>query len=169
MALSLVVGSWTGNITTPASFLTLSRPGPSDIVLSKDDPGETIFARIGQGLDQPMTSRVSYQSVADVFKGSPLQAASGQRVDGCSILFQLNEAWKVYDSGDASVEPYYIPASAHIVMKIPTDALVTPAVVKAFIGRLVASIARDSADDFEDAIEPILYGSTHLDDPAANP
>lgn len=137
-------------------------PNVGSFSYSKDDPGESILTNIATALDQPNTIRYSVSSVADVFKNAPIAPLGDQRRDGSSLLVQLQEAWKVYDGADTSVQPYYLPVSAHFVLKIPTDALITGAVVQDLLLRLLGACGRAAAMDLDDSINPLLHGITNL-------
>jgi hypothetical protein len=167
MAIALVTGSWTA--TQTANFLGAGtgRPASTEIIYVKDDPGESIVARTGLTLDQSMRHRIAVANVADVIKGSDVNPISGQRVDGLSILAQLTETWKVYDSADAQVAPYYLPVSCHCVWKFPVDALVTAAALKGLTARLMYGMSRDASEDIGDALGTLVTGATRLPVPAA--
>lgn len=157
MALSLVTGTAQANsgaTTTPLG------PSTSSYAFIKDDPGESILRCITATLDQPSTIRYGWQSIADVFKGSPITADPEQRRDGFQVLMQVNEVWKVYDAGDATVAPYYLPASGHLVLKLPIDALVTPTVVTALATRVIGACHRGTTQNWANALTPILSGVT---------
>lgn len=159
MAITLATGTAQA-LATPTH--TPLAPDVGDFAYSKDDPGESILTNVAAPLDQPNSIRYAVTRVADMFKGTPVTAQAGQRTDGNSYLIQLNEVWKEYDSADSSVVPYYHPISAHIVLKLPTNALVTGAVVETLLLRLLGAIQRNATDDLDVALEPLLHGITNL-------
>lgn len=113
-------------------------------------------------IDQPNTIRYGWQTVNDVFKGSPIQADPEQRRDGFQVLAQVNEVWKVHDSGDASVQPYYLPVSGHLVLRLPVDALLTPTNATTFLTRVIGACHRGTTQSLENAITPLVMGVTAI-------
>lgn len=155
MALSLVTGTLqtnSGATTTPKG------PAASSYAFAKDDPGEAILRCIAGNLDQPSTIRYGWTKVNDVFRNAAIDADPEQRRDGFQTLMQVNEVWKVYDSGDSSVTPYYLPVSGHLVLKLPVDALVDMSAVVAFATRVIGSCHRGTTQSWSDALTPLVNG-----------
>lgn len=159
MAITLATGTAQALATPTHQPLA---PNVGSFKYSKDDPGESILMNVAGALDQPNSIRYGVTRIADVFKGSPAAPVAGQRVDGNSFLVQLAETWKVYDGADTSVQPYYLPVSAHMVLKLPVDALVTGALVETLLLRLLGAIQRNATDDLDVALTPLLHGITNL-------
>jgi len=154
MAITLTTGTGqTANCPTPTPLY----PAAGSWSYSKDDPGEAIYTNINATLDQPNSIRFAASPIANMFANSPLSASAGQRVDGLSLLAQVNEVWKFDDAAD-SLAPYYFPVSAHLVLKLPSDALVTSTVAAALLLRLVGSWNRNGTDALAAAINPWLHG-----------
>jgi hypothetical protein len=172
MSLSLVTGAWTESDRLSSFFgVTFSaqpRPVLGGEVYVKDEPGESIMQATTGTLDMPMRYRISSQGVQNVFTGTGLEPQTAQRRDGVSFLCQLTEAWKVYDTGDAGVVPYYLPVSAHLVTKVPIDALVTPAEVAGLWFRLMLGLSRAYDDTVETPLAALLAGATRLGEPASH-
>lgn len=160
MALSLVTG--TGQ-TNAGATTTPQGPSAGNYAFLRDDPGEAILKHIAGSLDQPSTIRYGYQTIKDVFQNAPISADPEQRRDGLQLLMQVNEVWKIYDSGDATVEPYYLPATGHLVLKLPVDALVTPSVVVALAARVIGACHRGTTQSWTNAITPLLNGITAIE------
>lgn len=129
---------------------------------SKDEPGETIYTNIAGALDQPNTIRCAAAPIADIFRGAPVDPITDQTVDGLSILVQVNEAWKVNDSANTSFVPYYLPVSAHMVLKVPVNEYVTAAAVVGLITRLAGAPMRAAGDNMSVAISKLLRGVVRL-------
>lgn len=154
MALSLVTGSaQTANCATTVPLY----PATVSFAFAKDDPGEAVYQNVDAALDQPNSIRYAVTTVSNLFKGTPLTPTSGQRVDGLSMLVQVMETWKIDDAADA-LAPYYFPVSAHMVLKVPNDALVTSAVVGPLVRRLLGAVYRNGTDSIDAAINPLLHG-----------
>jgi len=153
MALSLATGSaQSSNCSTQTPLY----PATGSYAFAKDDPGEAIMSNTAGALDQPNTVRYAVSNVADVFKNASLSPSAGQRVDGLSILVQVNEVWKIDDAAD-SLAPIYFPASAHMVLKVPNDALVTSSVLSSLVLRLVGAPFRNGTDTLAVAYNPLLH------------
>lgn len=159
MAIVLATGT---QQTVSATALNPLAPVVASYLAQKDDPGETIYSNIVTALDQPNKLRFSVSPVADVFKNAEATALAGQRVDGLNILCQVTEVWKVYDGADNSVIPYYLPVSAHQVLKIPIDANVTDAAVAALMARLTGATLHGTVLTLTGGIGPLMHGVTRL-------
>lgn len=162
MAITLDTGDSQANAAVAAAPLHLDADA---FKLLKDDPGECQLANVAGTLDQPNTIRYSVQPIADIFNAAPIDPDADQRRDGHSYLIQVNETWKKYDAADTSVTPVYFPASAHMVLKLPVDALVTADVAKLLVRRLLGALTMSATDSIEDGLGPLLVGVTHVDPP----
>lgn len=158
MALSLATGSAQGSNCATQTPLY---PTTGSYLVSKDEPGETIYTNVVGAIDQVNSIRIAANTVANVFKGVPLEPAAGQRTDGLSALVQVRETWKIDDAAD-TLAPLYFPASAHMVLTVPTDALVTPAVLSSLILRLFGAPFRNGTDSLATAITSLLHGITRF-------
>lgn len=159
MAVALTTG--TGQATNVPTQ-TPVMPDDGDYRLKTNGPNESLYVNTAGTLDQPNAVRHSVQEVADVFKSSGVKPDSGQGTEGLSLLTQVTETWKVADAADATVDPYYLPASAHLVVKVPKDVMVTPTIVAGLILRLFGALWADSTDTLSEAVEPVLHGVTAL-------
>jgi len=123
--------------------------------------GETLYKCGTSPTTQPNTIRLAYQQVTDIFKGNPqgLTPASGQSVVGSSVLVQVREVWKVDDAGD-TLAPIYLPVSAHMVLRLPTDDLVDAAAVGGLVKRLVGAVYRNGTDAITVAYGNVMRGIT---------
>lgn len=158
MAVTLATGTAQGSNCATQTPLY---PTTGSYAFSKDDPGESIYTNIAGALDQPNSIRTGAKVVPDIFKGVPLIPAAGQRTDGLSLVVQVRETWKLDDAAD-TVAPLYVPASAHMVLQIPTDALVTPTVVGALMLRLFGAPFRNGTDTIAQAITSLVHGITRF-------
>lgn len=158
MALSLATGSAQGSNCATQTPLY---PTTGSYAFAQDDPGEAIYANVAGALDQPNKILFKASAIPDMFKSVPLTPAVGQRVDGLSLLVQVQETWKIDDAADA-VAPIYFPVSAHTVLRIPTDALVTPAVVASMLLRLWGAPFRNGTDTLATAITSLVHGITRF-------
>jgi len=137
-------------------------PAVGSYRLLRQSPTEALYTNVASTLDQPNTVRHGVSTIADVFKNTGVIPDSGQRVQGLSILSQVVETWKVYDNADNAVDPYYLPVSAHFVLKFPVDALITSTILANFILRMQGSIWAGASDTLAASIDPLLRGVTQI-------
>lgn len=142
MALALSTG--TAQSTTGASLTPLFRP--ASYVASREAPGETVYANTNAAIDQPNNIRLAVSTVADLFKGTNIPyRADAQLPSGLSMLAQVTETWKIDDAADALASIYF-PASAHIVIRVPSHELVTSTEVANLVRRLLGVVLLDADD-----------------------
>jgi hypothetical protein len=163
MSNTLVIGS--AQTITSETILTPKVPVFGSYAYSVDDPGNAILKNVVGALDQPHSIRYAINSVADVFKQSEVAPYAGQSTAGVNILVQLNESWKIQQAM-TSLDIGYLPVSAHIVLKLPTDALVTSSVVEALLARLIGTLSRSSVGTRESVLDLLLHGVTTIPDVA---
>lgn len=159
MALSLVTG--TGQSQNATTVTPLSRAA-TGWTWESIQPGESRMKYVAGDLVQPNYIRFGSTEIPDIFKNTPYTPLEGQRRDGRSVLIGVQELWKVYDSADAQVVPYFLPITAHMVLKFGLDALVTPTVLVALIQRLVGAAWNVNTDTAVTAFTPILQGITKV-------
>jgi len=158
MSTSLDLG--TGQATSSATAVTPLAPTSGAYGFAIDDPGNTIMKNVTGNLDQPNAIRYSVTPVADVFKQSDLTPRPDQRTDGVSVLVQVTESWKITDS--VSGEIYFLPLSAHMVLKAPISAEITGTRLAALVARLVGALDRDASAGINDSLDSIMRGVTRL-------
>jgi len=125
-----------------------------------EQPGEAILGCVDDSRDMPTSIRYGITPITDIFKGTSLSPVQDQVKTGTSVLVQVTQSWKVTDGAVNDPALYYLPVSAHLVLRLPTDALVTEARVALLLGELIGSMGCTIADGeaFEDAIRPLLHG-----------
>lgn len=160
--MALAIGYGTGQTGSAATAVTPKVLNVLNWRYLSEEPGESVYVNTAGALDQPNSIRHGYSVVRDVFKNSPVDPIEGQRVDGISILCQVNEVWKVYDDASTSVTPLLLPASAHFVLKLPINALVTSTSAVGILNRLMGSFYRSVDTAQADAFAPLLKGVTSL-------
>jgi len=112
----------------------------ADWKIKEQEPEEAIVTNLTSPLSFPEKMRFSTSEVADVYKGAgvdPSMYAPSRR--GVSLLGQVTEVWTVTDSTDASYQ-VALPVSAHLVIKVPNNENITPAMVQTLLGRLVSGL-----------------------------
>jgi len=126
------------------------------------EAGNTVIKNTNGALDQPNTIRYSISPVADMFKNADCRAMPDQRTDGINLLVQVNEVWKVTES--LTGEYYYLPVSAHCVLKLPADVAVTATQVAALATRLAGATYRGASEAATVGWGVLLHGVTRLPD-----
>lgn len=159
MAVALTTGS-SQNVNVPTQ--TPVMPATDAYCLVAAQPTEAMYANGAGALDQPNKIRIAIQDIPDIFKNSGVTPDSGQRTSGVSILAQVIETWKVDDAANTSFDSYYLPASAHLVLKLPKDAMVTSSVAAAFVLRMLGALWGASADTLAQALAPLMQGATRV-------
>jgi len=112
----------------------------ADWKIKEQEPEEAIVTNLTSPLSFPEKMRFSTSEVTDVYKGAgvdPSMYAPSRR--GISLLGQVTEVWTVTDSADASYQ-VALPVSAHLVIKVPNNENITPAMVQTLLGRLVSGL-----------------------------
>lgn len=112
----------------------------ADWKVKQNEPNEIVLTNLTSPITYPERFRVGTSEVSDVYKGSGIDAglyAPTRR--GVSVLCQLTEVWKVADSVDATYE-VALPITGHIVLKVPSNESITPAMIESFLGRLVSGL-----------------------------
>lgn len=160
MAIALATGS--GSTTNVTAAQTLLMPTVGSFKLLANSPNEAVYVNVAGALDQPNKVRHAVSVIPDVFKGLDIEPDAGQRTDGLSILSQITELWKVDDAANSSFNPYYLPVSAHMVIKVPVDALITSQVLGNLFLRLAGSVWGAAGQSLAQAFDPLLRGATLL-------
>lgn len=110
---------------------------PVDFRVKVDDPGEAIVTNLTSPIERPETFRFAITEIRDVYKNTSIDAnVAAPTRRGVSILCQLNDVYSITDSSDATYQ-VNLPMQGHIVLKIPSNDLITADVMKTFLGRLV--------------------------------
>lgn len=158
MALSLATGS--AQTTAGASLTPFYLPIASYPV-SERKVGETNYKNTSGTIDMPNTIRLASSIVPNMFSKTAVTPADGQELRGVSMLAQVLETWTVNDAADELPTLYY-PASAHLVVKVPSDALVTSTVVADLVRRLLGVVLRDNDDTLATMWNNMLHGITEF-------
>lgn len=118
---------------------------------------QVVLTNMTSPIDKPETFKVAATEIKDIYKGTSIDVAlySPTR-KGVSVLCALNDVYTVTDS--VTTESYDLPISGHFVLKVPADANITPAMVDAFLGRLISGLY-ESGSATTARLSAILRGS----------
>lgn len=112
----------------------------ADFKVKQSSVDSTVITNLTSPLDSPEQFKFSVQEVANVYTGTivdPTMYTPSKK--GVSLVAQCNEVWTVTDT----VDPAYnvaLPVQAHIVLKIPKNENITPAMVEDLLGRVVSGL-----------------------------
>lgn len=154
--------NYTDTAISGANVVSLELPTlnyGADFRVKKDEPSEAIITNLTSPINQPERLRIAHSDVADVYRNSgidPTLYYPSKR--GTQILVQLTDVFKVTDTEDASYEAH-LPISAHLVVKVPNNELITPDVVVAEIERLIAGLYETTGTTTESRIKSVLRGA----------
>jgi len=112
----------------------------ADWKIKANEPDQGIITNLTSPLSYPEKMRFAVSDVVDVYKGANVDVslyAPSRR--GVSLLGQVSEVWTVTDSTDAAYQ-VALPVSAHLVIKVPSNENITPAMVQTLIGRLISGL-----------------------------
>lgn len=124
------------SLTLPISVLNYA----ADWGVKDGVKGETWLVNNTSPIDRPERIRLAVASVPDIYAGTgidPNLFMDSKR--GVSLVCQLTEVATVTDTVNTSFERVS-PISAHIVLKLPVDAVLTADQVKAIVGRLCSTM-----------------------------
>lgn len=102
-----------------------------------DIAGEAIITNLTSPTDRPNTMRFSTSAIADIYKNSGITPEfKSPSKKGFSLLVQSKSIYTTTNSDDVS---YRVdsPIGVHIVVKAPSDANITAAMLEAEVARAV--------------------------------
>lgn len=112
----------------------------ADFRVKQESANELILTNLTSPVDRPERWRYSYSDVANIYNGTdidPSVYAPSKR--GISVLCQLTETFSITDATDPSFR-VDLPISAHIVLKLPANEQLTPAMVQTIVARLTSGL-----------------------------
>lgn len=154
--------NYSDSTPTGATKVTLTVPSlnyGADFRVMRDEPTEAIITNITSPLDQPERIRWAHQNVTDVYRNTGIDPTLyyGTR-KGTQVLFQLTDVFSVTDPDD----PQYLallPISAHLVLKVPNNDLLSEEVLMTEISRLLGSLYETSAAGTAPRLRAVLRGA----------
>lgn len=134
---------YTDTLDTGSATRTFTRANlnwPVDFVATEKSDMKFQGANKTSPMDQLETIRVQASEISDVYKGTSIDpsAYSGSR-KGLSIVAQVNDILRVTDSVDTTYQ-VDLPLSAHMVIKVPQNSMITSDHVMALAGRCLATL-----------------------------
>lgn len=131
----------------------------SDFRVREDEPSEAIVTNLTSPIDAPERIRWAHSEVKDVYKGAgidPTLYYPSRR--GTQILCQLTDVLTVTDDASPDYQAA-LPVSAHLVVKVPNNELITEEIVLSLLQRLVAGLYETTGSTTSPRLRGILRGS----------
>jgi hypothetical protein len=111
-----------------------------DYAKKVDVAGQADITNLTSPTDAPNTERFSLNTIADIYKGSPVtDGYKSSNKSGFSLLSQCNLVATITDSEDATYR-VDVPISAHVVLKGPNDQNITSAHLTACLLRALGGL-----------------------------
>lgn len=130
----------------------------ADWKVKENEPNQAVLTNLTSPISYPERFRLGISDVTDVYKGAGIDPGLYSPTRrGVSLLSQLTEVWTVTDSTDATYN-VALPVSAHLVIKLPNNENITPAMVQTLIGRLVSGLYETGSLDTK-RMSALLRGS----------
>lgn len=126
--------------------------------LEKGSRSELWVTNTTSPVDSPETMRLSVQNIGNIYDGTQiLPSYFATSKAGRQLLLQLNDILTATDSTDPTYRAD-LPFSGHVVLKFPTNALVTADMLLTFYERL-ASMAFATGVVTKTRLEALMRGS----------
>lgn len=142
------------SLTFPRAILNFG----ADFRVKSNQPGEAVLANITSPVDRPETLRIAYSNIANVYAGTSIEPSLiAPTKRGVSVLAQVTDIISVTDDAD----PDYridLPVSYHVVIKIPANENLTPALIQEGLGRMVSALF-DTGSTSLTRIQALIRGS----------
>lgn len=116
----------------------------TEYATAKDEPDSVELTNVLTPLDAPTHVRFAIQNIANVYKQGDISAENRLPVTkGVSLMIGKDEIWTVTDSEDPSYQKQF-PVSGHLVLKVPTNGMVTSTDLLSFILDILAGLGLQS-------------------------
>lgn len=151
-----VVDSGVSGVTTLVLDKSIINFG-DDFRVKTQSANELILTNMTSPLGKDETYRLLVNPVKDIYKNAgidPALYAASRR--GVSVVNSLHSVYTVTESTTGVT--YDLPVSGQVILKIPADTLITPAIIEDFLGRVLAGLY-ESGSATTDRLSAILRGS----------
>lgn len=130
----------------------------ADFAEKEETSGSLILTNITAPLDREETIRYARNEVKNVYSNTSIDPkVQSPNRKGVQLLVQIHDTATVTDSDD----PTYrvdLPIQTHVVIKVPSDALISGNVVQTHLGRVVSALF-DTGSTATSRIEKLLRGA----------
>lgn len=131
----------------------------ADFRTNVEKPSEVVIGNLTSPLGQPEKFRFAYDEVKNIYANTgiePTQMDPSKR--GVSLLCQLNDTWAITDTEDTTFR-VLLPVSAHLVLKVPCNDMITTEHMLALIGRCVSGLFDGSESEPSKRLAGLVRGS----------
>lgn len=126
---------------TPATLTTTVHHFPTTFAKREASAGESVLVNTGSPTDRLEVVRTAIKDVKNIYNGTGIiPGFQSPNQTGRQLLVQINETWAKVDSVDASYRQD-LPVQAHLVIKLPNEALISENDVVELVGRLVGLLS----------------------------
>lgn len=126
---------------TPATLTTTVHHFPTTFAKREASAGESVLVNTGSPTDRLEVVRTAIKDIKNIYNGTGIiPGFQSPNQTGRQLLVQINETWAKVDSSDASYRQD-LPVQAHLVIKLPNEALISENDVVELIGRLVGLLS----------------------------
>lgn len=130
----------------------------ADFKVKVEMADSVILTNLTSPITAPEQFKFSVQDVANVYTGTAVDPNFySPSKKGVSLLAQCNEVWTVTDTEDSTYQ-VELPVQAHIVLKVPKNENITPAMVEALLGRVVSGLY-ETGSEGTTRLQAMLRGS----------
>lgn len=136
----------------------------SDWRVASEGPGEIVLSNIVSGVNEPLTLRIAFSEINDVFKGTkvrPNTTAGDLNRQGASVLVQL--AGTAFDPAQSAANVQRFPWSAHLVLKLPYGAMFSGGMeaddVLSILNGLLGSVYEQGEGEPQHRLDALLRGA----------
>lgn len=130
----------------------------ADFTVKSMTPEDVVITNLTSPVPYPEKFQFGSSEVSDVYKGAgidPSLYAPSRR--GVSLFAKNTSIWTVVDSVDTTYQ-VALPVSCHVVIRVPNNELITPAMVDALLGRTISAFY-ETGTEATTRIGALLRGS----------
>lgn len=113
----------------------------NDFVVKESAADVCVLTNITSPIGLAEKIKYTFREVTDVYAGTSIDRSLwSPSKRGVTAYSQLTEAWSVNPSANETFQPYVVPVSGSITLKIPQNAAITSEMLENFLKRLIATL-----------------------------
>lgn len=126
---------------TASSLTTTVFHFPTVFAKRESSAGESVLVNTGTPTDRLEVIRTAIKDVKNIYNNTGIiPGYQSPNQTGKQLLIQVNEVWSKLDSEDSTYRQD-LPVQAHLVVKLPNEALISENDVWELIGRLIGVLS----------------------------
>lgn len=131
----------------------------ADYRVVQDEPNEVIITNLTSPIDQPERIRWACSEVKDIYRNSGIDPTLYYPTRrGTQILAQITDIFSITDN-DVPDYLALLPISAHLVIRVPNNDLISEAVVTAETSRMIATLYETAGTTVLPRVRSLLRGA----------